>query len=194
MTDRHTIQESTSLTLHIDGKAHRLTIRFACVCLQTLSQRRGLMGHVHYMENKNADSVANAVTCIKDIIRNFSTYGHLRVAMQGEARRRKPRFDRELFDHIRNHVDIYNTDAEQVMLLASEVLREPKDTAEPFLPACNIILKDPTHAARRAPPPQSRDALSPFRRCRCTWRVNTTRPRAQVHDAVVLAVKDCRRR
>ena len=98
-------------------------------------------------DNKGADNVNNALSCIRKIISNFCTFGTLQPEIACSSLPKS--FDRALFQHFREHTEIYNTDAEQVMLLAGEALRTMRDGEEPFFPNLKLVVKDPTHAARR---------------------------------------------
>eukprot|EP00959_Pyramimonas_sp_CCMP1952_P067529 1409521-Pyramimonas_sp.AAC.1 len=109
------------------------------------------MGHVNYVQPKI--SAKDASECLREsfdqIIRQFCTMGfHAPPGGSGATR-----FDEDLYNHIKNIREVFDTDAEAVavnngMDMAGALLSHAGRRAA-YFPNNKILVKDPTHAARR---------------------------------------------
>ncbi len=148
MNDRELIRQAECMATHSDGRAKRLSIRFA-VNGPSLLPHRGHLGHVDYVEHKRsgAESATAIGRAYDGVIRNFCTFGKHAPDSDNEV------FDEALYDHMRRIHEVFDSDAERCMIncgldLAGALL--PRDQrGQAYFYNNKVLVKDPTHAARR---------------------------------------------
>ena len=141
--ERRHIRESSCIALHTDGRACRLTVRFAAGIARTFDVRRGCFGHTDYVGLKKTcqDTSLNLAAATLQVLKNFCTF---------LPKTPKEKILPELYKHIRKSVELLDADAEKTVQLASEELSNAlKIAAEPHFPNATFVCKDFTHGARR---------------------------------------------
>ena len=153
MIDRDHIEKSASLASHTDGRGSRLTMRFSATTEANLECRRGTIGQIDSAKLKarsTADAAIIMVNCYDKILREFCTFGHGAPARPSGNGATKQHFDEELFEHLKSIHEIFDTDADPVMLLSGmEMTQSFQDGVLPYFKNNVVQIRDKTHGARR---------------------------------------------
>ena len=150
--DREHIRKSDSIVFHADGRKHRFTGKFSAGRLDTLSVRRGVLGHSDFVKVKadQPDAASAYAEALQQTMTNFCTTGHgAPYLAKGDP---QPIFDRSLFERIRNTHEVFDADGDPTTQAAGEMVTDAfHDNPNSLLPRTKLLLKDATHAARRTP-------------------------------------------
>lgn len=146
---RNKLSNSTSVCLMRDERKGKLLIRFRSTD-DTLEVCNGVLGCIR-MQGGSAEDI---VTATAKALRIFCTrlYKPPRLGKKLEAH---GGFDRELFKYVRRKVHILTTDCHPAELLASNIMRgrrrsaDPAQNRDPFLPKVILVGRDSAHASTR---------------------------------------------
>ena len=148
MEHREVMRNGLSLALHSDARAHRFSIRFAVTSLH-VETARGLLGHSDYIKLKKSGKASDDT--MRDafdlVLRDFCTFGLYAQSTRNQARARHIEFDEPLYTHMKHITEVFDSDAEQTMVNCGMSMCGV--LGEDFFSNCKLLVKDPTHAARR---------------------------------------------
>ena len=149
MRDRAMILTASSMASHSDGRAKRLSIRFA-INGEALHPHRGVLGHTDYIKHKSAgeDATTAIGLAYNEVVEDFCTFGR-----HAPHDAKVQSFQEDVYAQIKTIHELFDSDAEQSMVLCSMDLAGallPRDRrSEAYYPNNKLLIKDPTHAARR---------------------------------------------
>ena len=148
--DRDHLRNSKSWASHTDGKCKVLTMRF-CGTTLSLQRRVGMLGMVDYVaiKTQEIDAAMAVKSSIEQILKQFCTWGCFAPPLACGAQPYRW-FDAELFEHLKGTHEIFDTDADRVMILSGmELTQSFQDDVIPFFPNNVVQVRDHTHGARR---------------------------------------------
>lgn len=146
---RQKMAKATTACFIRDERKGKLLIRFRSAD-ETLDLCSGVLGQIRMKGGSAEDIVAATAKALKI----FCTRLFLPPRM-GKALAPQGGFDRDLFRHVRKITNILTTDCHPAELLASNIMRghrasaDPAQNLDPFLPNIVLVGRDSAHASTR---------------------------------------------
>ena len=153
MITRSCLLTASTTSLHQDGRAGRLLLRYRA-CNSKLQMRAGVLGQVNLCVDQNSQGAFGIARGTMSVIRNFCTAKRA-PPHTSRSLRTAPQFQSGVFAHLKRTIEMIDTDAAADERRAAKVLRDgvPTGSASREIGAELVNLKahnlDKAHSSRR---------------------------------------------